>query len=216
MDKRTCNFCKEYMPSLTAKQSNHTTENCSFRKNVKCLKCCMSGHLTVECSMNITWERPKYLEDLISDEDKKRWQITTKTPIIHTPLTMANYREVALREITALNQRTSTSRELLLAITEYDTNQREIRKLVKEKKDSNKSSIDTIARILDKLRTQIGDLVEQSGTVNVQNDDKKIRSFMDSVNVKTVHEQIENMRILTDWAIQQGKRIEFVKETAVS
>jgi hypothetical protein len=30
--------------------------------------------------------------------------------------------------------------------------------------------------------------------------------------VKTVHEQIENMRILTDWAIQQGKRIEFVKE----
>jgi hypothetical protein len=39
---------------------------------------------------------------------------------------------------------------------------------------------------------------------------------MDSVNVKTVHEQIENMRILTDWAIQQGKRIEFVKETAVS
>jgi methanogenic corrinoid protein MtbC1 len=166
--------------------------------------------------MNITWERPKYLEDLISDEDKKRWQIITKTPIIHTPLTMANYREVALREITALNQRTSTSRELLLAITEYDTNQREIRRLVKEKKDSNKSSIDTIARTLDKLRTQIGDLVEQSGTVNVQNDDKKIRSFMDSVNVKTVHEQIENMRILTDWAIQQGKRIEFVKETAVS
>jgi hypothetical protein len=30
--------------------------------------------------------------------------------------------------------------------------------------------------------------------------------------VKTVHEQIENMRIITEWAIQQGKRIEFVKE----
>ena len=34
--------------------------------------------------------------------------------------------------------------------------------------------------------------------------------------VKTVHEQIENMRIITEWAIQQGKRIEFVKETTAT
>ena len=166
--------------------------------------------------MTITWERPMYLEDLISDEDKARWQITTKTPIIHTPLTMSNYQEVALREISALNQRTTTSRELLIAINEYDTNQREYRRLVKEKKDANKSNIETIYKTLDTLRTQIGELVVESGTVTIPNDDKKIRSFMDSVNVKTVHEQIENMRLLINWAIQQGKRIEFVKETVVS
>ena len=176
----------------------------------------MTGHLTAECSMTITWERPMYLEDLISDEDKARWQITTKTPIIHTPLTMSNYQEVALREISALNQRTTTSRELLIAINEYDTNQREYRRLVKEKKDANKSNIETIYKTLDTLRTQIGELVVESGTVTIPNDDKKIRSFMDSVNVKTVHEQIENMRLLINWAIQQGKRIEFVKETVVS
>jgi len=155
-DKRTCNFCKQYLPALTAKQSNHGTENCPFRQSVKCQKCCMNGHLTTECSMNITWERPRYLEDLISDEDKRRWQITTKTPIIHTPLTMANYQEVANREIPS------------------------------------------------------------SETLFVVNHDKKIRDYMKAKGIKTVHEQIENMRLLINWAIQQGKRIEFVKETVAS
>ena len=215
-DKRTCNFCKQYLPALTAKQSNHSTENCPFRKNVKCMKCCLNGHLTTECSMNITWDRPKYLEDLISDEDKRRWQITTKTPIIHTPITMANYQEVACREISALNRRTTTSRELLVAINNYETNQREYRRLMKEKKDPHKSNIETIYKTLDTLRTQIRELVLESGTITIPNDDKKIRSFMDSVNVKTVHEQIENMRLLINWAIQQGKRIEFVKETVAT
>lgn len=102
--------------------------------------------------MEITWQRPRYLEDLISDEDKERWQITTRTPILHTPLNGKNYRETALREI------------------------------------------------------------PKTDTLQVINQDKKIRDFMRVNGVKTVHEQIENMRILTDWAIQQGKRIEFVKE----
>ena len=116
----------------------------------------MSGHLTSECSMQITWTRPRYLEDLISDEDKKRWQITTQTPILHSPLTSANYTEIALREI------------------------------------------------------------PKTDTLRVVNQDKKIRDFMRANGVKTVHEQIENMRILTEWAIQQGKRIEFVKETSAT
>jgi hypothetical protein len=166
--------------------------------------------------MNITWERPKYLEDLISDEDKRRWMITTKTPILHTPITMANYQEVACREISALNRRTTTSRELLVAINDYETNQRDYRRLMKEKKDPHKSNIETIYKTLDTLRTQIRELVLESGTITIPNDDKKIRSFMDSVNVKTVHEQIENMRLLINWAIQQGKRIEFVKETVAT
>ena len=106
--------------------------------------------------MEITWKRPHYLEDLISDEDKKRWQITTRTPILHTPLTPVNYTETALREIS------------------------------------------------------------KTDTMRVINQDKKIRDFMRTNGVKTVHEQIENMRILTEWAIQQGKRIEFVKETAAT
>lgn len=151
-DKRTCNFCRVHIPSLTAKQANHTTEDCPFRMSVKCLKCCMKGHLTTDCTMEITWQRPRYLEDLISDEEKERWQITTRTPILHTPLNAKNYRETALREI------------------------------------------------------------PKTDTLQVINQDKKIRDFMRVNGVKTVHEQIENMRILTDWAIQQGKRIEFVKE----
>jgi hypothetical protein len=157
-DKRKCNFCINHIPSLTKQtnQTNHTTENCPFRMSVKCLKCCMKGHLTAECSMEITWKRPHYLEDLISDEDKKRWQITTRTPILHTPLTPVNYTETALREIS------------------------------------------------------------KTDTMRVINQDKKIRDFMRTNGVKTVHEQIENMRILTEWAIQQGKRIEFVKETAAT
>ena len=106
--------------------------------------------------MTMTWKRPIYLEDLISDEDKERWQITTKTPIIHTPLTQENYKEVALREIS------------------------------------------------------------RAGTLFVINQDKKIRDFMDKNGVKTVHKQIDNMRILTDWAIRQGRRIEFVKETVAT
>jgi hypothetical protein len=104
----------------------------------------------------MTWKRPVYLEDLISDEDKERWQITTKTPIIHKPLTQANYREMALREISS------------------------------------------------------------AGTFYVLNQDKKIRDFMDKNGVKTVHKQIDNMRLLTQWAISQGRRIEFVKETAAT
>jgi hypothetical protein len=135
---------------------SHGGEDCKFRKNVTCLKCCMKGHVTGECSMTMTWKRPVYLEDLISDEDKERWQITTKTPIIHTPLTQENYRGVALREIPRV------------------------------------------------------------GTVYVINQDKKIRDFMDKNGVKTVHKQIDNMRLLTDWAIRQGRRIEFVKETAAT
>lgn len=153
MVKQTCNFCINH---ISLKQTNHTTENCPFRMSVKCLKCCMTGHLTAECSMEITWKRPRYLEDLISDEDKKRWQITTRTPILHTPLTPTNYTETALREIS------------------------------------------------------------KTDTMRVINQDKKIRDFMRTNGVKTVHEQIENMRILTEWAIQQGKRIEFVKETAAT
>jgi hypothetical protein len=39
---------------------------------------------------------------------------------------------------------------------------------------------------------------------------------MDKNGVKTVHKQIDNMRILTDWAIRQGRRIEFVKETVAT
>ena len=116
----------------------------------------MSGHLTSECSMQITWKRPQFLEELISDEDKKRWQITTQTPILHSPLTSTNYTETALREI------------------------------------------------------------PKTDTLRVVNQDKKIRDFMRINGVKTVHEQIENMRIITEWAIQQGKRIEFVKETAAT
>jgi len=104
----------------------------------------------------MTWKRPVYLEDLISVEDKERWQITTKTPIIHKPLTQANYREMALREISS------------------------------------------------------------AGTFYVLNQDKKIRDFMDKNGVKTVHKQIDNMRLLTQWAISQGRRIEFVKETAAT
>lgn len=106
--------------------------------------------------MTMTWKRPIYLEDLISDEDKERWQITTKTPIIHTPLTQENYKELALKEM------------------------------------------------------------PRAGTLYVINQDKKIRDFMDKNGVKTVHKQIDNMRILTDWAIRQGRRIEFVKETAAT
>ena len=116
----------------------------------------MSGHLTSECSMQITWKRPQFLEDLISDEDKKRWQITTQTPILHSSLTSSNYTETALREI------------------------------------------------------------PKTDTLWVVNQDKKIRDFMRTNGVKTVHEQIENMRIITEWAIQQGKRIEFIKEIAVT
>ena len=116
----------------------------------------MAGHLTSECSMQITWTRPQFLEDLISDEDKKRWQITTQTPILHSPLSLVNYTETALREI------------------------------------------------------------PKTDTLRVINQDKKIRDFMRTNGVKTVHEQIENMRIITEWAIQQGKRIEFVKETAAT
>ena len=153
MVKHTCNFCENYIPSIPSK---HTTENCSFRMSVKCLKCCMSGHLTSECSMQITWKRPQFLEDLISDEDKKQWQITTQTPILHSPLTSTNYTETALREI------------------------------------------------------------PKTDTLRVINQDKKIRDFMRTNGVKTVHEQIENMRIITEWAIQQGKRIEFVKETTAT
>ena len=74
-EKRTCGFCKKYIPSMA---DSHGGEDCKFRKNVTCLKCCMKGHVTAECSMTMTCKRPVYLEDLISDEDKERWQITTK------------------------------------------------------------------------------------------------------------------------------------------
>lgn len=150
----SCSFCTKHLPSLSS--CSHVFETCPFRLSISCPKCCLKGHLASDCMMVIAWERPKYLEDLIPDEVKLRWSITTKTPIIHTPLRKSHDVTVGNKEI------------------------------------------------------------PMSDTYKIVKHDKKIRTFMKENAIHSTHEQIENMRIITDWAIKKGMRVEFIKESILT
>lgn len=145
-----CTFCKKHIPACP--NHTHVFETCPFRLSLTCQKCCLKGHLSSECSIEIAWERPRYLEDLITEEVKKRWSITTQTPIVHQPLTKSHDIAIGNKEISA------------------------------------------------------------EDTYRIANKDKKIRAFMKEKGIHSTHEQIENMRIITEWAIRKGMRIEFIKE----
>jgi hypothetical protein len=113
----------------------------------------MKGHFSGDCSIQMTWERPRYLEDLIPEEDRRRWNITTKTRIIHTPLTATtNLEAIAKNEI------------------------------------------------------------HPSMTYSIENQDKKIRAFMEKNLIKRHSKQVDNMREITQWCLQRGMRVEFTKE----
>jgi hypothetical protein len=47
----------------------------------------------------MNWKRPACIEELIPEEDRKRWRIQTKTPILHRPLRVSHDLATADKEI---------------------------------------------------------------------------------------------------------------------
>jgi len=98
----------------------------------------LKGHLASDCTIEMNWKRPVHVEDLISDEDKRRWHISTKTPIKHTPLTRSH--DLAVADI-----------EICKADThEIGDNDKKIRAFMKENKiPSTHKEVDNKKKIVD-------------------------------------------------------------------
>lgn len=92
-----CAFCEKNIPSLP--KASHDYETCPFRLSITCLKCCLKGHLASDCTIEMNWKRPACIEELIPEEDRKRWRIQTRTPILHRPLYISHDLATADKEI---------------------------------------------------------------------------------------------------------------------
>lgn len=54
---------------------------CPVRASAWCSQCGCYGHRSIDCSIDITWTRPATLEELIPEDVRLRWNITTSTRI---------------------------------------------------------------------------------------------------------------------------------------
>ncbi len=53
-----------------------------MRASAWCSQCGCYGHRSIDCSTDITWIRPSTLEELIPEDVRIRWNITTSTRIV--------------------------------------------------------------------------------------------------------------------------------------
>jgi len=78
-----CSLCKEVLIDFSI---SHTEKMCPLRNSRYCSNCAKYGHLTKKCpnkpSKNYT--EPFYLEQLISAQNIKEFNINTMTPIDFT------------------------------------------------------------------------------------------------------------------------------------
>lgn len=72
----TCDTCRLWL----GKNIDHTT--CPLKANLQCRRCCASGHTSGECTMNSSVVYPLYIEELIPQDVKDMYGITTQTTFI--------------------------------------------------------------------------------------------------------------------------------------
>jgi len=90
----TCATCKNMLGIVRS----HT--DCPVRASIWCSQCSCYGHFPSDCDVVTHVRRPESLEELIPEDVRNRWGITTRTHIVwHTPLTM----DTAEREIAESN-----------------------------------------------------------------------------------------------------------------
>ena len=72
-----CQTCLSWLGLTTS----HNGE-CPVRASAWCSQCGCYGHRGVDCSTDIAWTRPTTLEELIPEDVRIRWNITTSTRIL--------------------------------------------------------------------------------------------------------------------------------------
>lgn len=90
----SCTTCLKYMG---LQRGHGEGEACPVAASFWCSQCGCYGHLPSACDEVTHVVRPRTLEELIPEEVRLRWGITTSTPILWTtPLTLADQeREIA-------------------------------------------------------------------------------------------------------------------------
>lgn len=78
-----CKTCKDWLGVVV---TDHDDLSCVLRASAYCVKCCNYGHIPTECDVQIQWDRPETLEELIPADLRLRWGIITKTMIKHVSL----------------------------------------------------------------------------------------------------------------------------------
>ena len=108
-----CEYCLEKLGI----RREHGSTVCSLRASLWCSQCGSYGHTSSECTtIKHAW-RPRTLEELIPEDVRKRWGITTQTPILwNTPSLEDKEREIG--DVNTIEIR-HTSRTRDAAIREY-------------------------------------------------------------------------------------------------
>jgi hypothetical protein len=87
-----CTTCIKYL----GQRRDHEGEACPVAASFWCSQCGCYGHLPSTCDEVNHVERPRTLEELIPEDVRARWGITTSTPIIWTkPTLVTQEREIA-------------------------------------------------------------------------------------------------------------------------
>ncbi len=71
-----CQTCQSWLGLTTTHEGE-----CPVRASAWCTQCGCYGHRSIDCSTDITWTRPATLEELIPEDIRMRWNITTSTRI---------------------------------------------------------------------------------------------------------------------------------------
>jgi hypothetical protein len=87
-----CATCVKYL----GQHRDHGGDPCPVAASFWCSQCGCHGHLPSACDEVTHVDRPRTLEELIPEDVRARWGITTSTPIIWTKPTLAvQEREIA-------------------------------------------------------------------------------------------------------------------------
>jgi hypothetical protein len=90
-----CTTCLKYM----GQRRDHEGAPCPVAASFWCSQCGCYGHLPSACDEVTHVTRPRTLEELIPEDVRLRWGITTSTPIIWTKPTL----EIQEREVAETN-----------------------------------------------------------------------------------------------------------------
>jgi len=75
-----CSICLPIFPDYGMV---HSESLCPLRNSRYCSYCAKTGHLTTMCPAKPKYREPTYLEQLIPPSDLKKYNITSKTPIMY-------------------------------------------------------------------------------------------------------------------------------------
>ena len=73
-----CSICKNVLKNFGIE---HTESKCPLRNSYYCSYCAKYGHLTTACPAMPIFREPTFVEQLIPASDRKKYNITTQTPI---------------------------------------------------------------------------------------------------------------------------------------